>query len=339
MIEKTLKVKSFILMAAMPPTIGHVDLINFARNLTGDAKVILVTRGDEPFQEERFEALTEHFKNSEGIELLQLHQDGLEAEGDEYWADVLADFGFVKNDILVASEDWGAVIADMLDGQFFPYDMNREIRYTKATAIREDIEANWAWIIPEFQRKLQKRIVIFGAESTGKTTLAKNLKKAFKDSVTVFEYARPYLELTPGELDVPKMHGIWRGQKALQETVEQMIPTPRVVFLDTDLYTTLGYWEFWNPASVPNGLREDAELMKADLYILLKSNIPFEADPIRLGGDKREQDDDYWKGVLEANNLPYIELDVSGVNARVIEGRTIVRDFIPKGVDHVRLDG
>lgn len=331
--------RSFILMAAMPPTIGHVDLINFAHNLTGDARVILVTRGDEPYQQERFEALVEHFQHNAGVELLQLHQDGLEAEGDDYWGEVLRDYGFQEGDILVASEDWGAVIAEMLHGEFFPYDMNREIRYTKATAIRDDIEKNWAWIIPEFQRRLQKRIVVFGAESTGKSTLAQNLKKAFKDSVTVFEYARPYLELTPGELDVQKMLGIWRGQKALQETVSQMNPTPRVVFLDTDLYTTLGYWQFWDPASVPAGLEEDAELMKADLYIFLNSSIPFQPDPIRLGGDKREQNDAYWRGVLEANNLPYIEIVTDGVNARVIEARNLIRDFLPKAVDHVRLDG
>jgi len=331
--------RSFILMAAMPPTIGHVDLINFAANLTGDARVILVTRGDEPFQEERYEALVEHFKHNTAVELLQLHQDGLLAEGDEYWGNVLASYGFEPGDILVASEDWGGVIAEQLHGEFFPYDMKREIRFTKATAIREDLEANWAWIIPEFQRHLQKRIVIFGAESTGKSTLARALRDEYVDAVSVFEYARPYLELTPGELDVRRMNGIWKGQKALQGTISQMAPTPRVVFLDTDLYSTLGYWEFWDPTTVPAGLAEDAELLKADLYILVNSNIPFEADPIRLGGDKREKDDAYWRGVLEAHKLPYVELAADGVAARVEEAREAIDAVVPTRVDHTRLDG
>jgi HTH-type transcriptional repressor of NAD biosynthesis genes len=329
---------SYILMAAIPPTLGHVDLINFAKNLTGDAHVILVTRAEEPYQDERREALTEHFQHVTGVRFSSLHQDSLLAEGNAYWAEVLKAHGFVAGDILVASEEWGAEIAAMLDGEFYPYDIKREIRYTKAGQIRDDIEANWAWIIPEFQRRLQRRVVIFGAESIGKSTLTQALKNSYKDAVSVFEYARPYLEVTEGELDVPKMLGIWRGQKALQATVAEMTPTPRVVFLDTDLYSTLGYWQFWQPETIPAGLAEDAELLKANLYILLNSNIPFEEDPIRYGGDKREQTDDYWRGVLEANNLPYVEVKVEGVSARLTEAREAVDALLPTTVDHKRLD-
>lgn len=330
--------KSFVLMAAMPPTLGHIDLINFARNLTEDARIILVTRGDEPYQKERREALQEHFQHDDAVEILELHLANLEAEGNPYWADILRSYGFKPADILVASEDWGGEIAEMLQGKFFPYDLAREIRYTKATAIREDIETNWEWIIPEFQLKLQKKIVIFGAESTGKTTLTKALRERFTNAVSVFEYARPYLELTPGELDIPKMLGIWRGQKALQDTVSRMMPIPRVVILDTDLYSTLGYWQFWDPATIPAGLEKDAAAMKADLYLLTNSNIPFEADPIRYGGDKREKTDDYWRAVLEANRLPYVELIDNDLAKRIEASVEAMREVIPTRVDHTRLD-
>lgn len=330
--------QSFVLMAALPPTLGHVDLVNFARELTHDAKVILVTRGDEPYQDERYEAFCEHFAHVQDVKFLRLHLAGEYAEGNPYWAQVLTDHGFVAGDILVASEDWGAEIAQTLDGQFFPYDIAREIRYTKATNIREDIEKNWAWIMPEFQLKLQKRIVIFGAESIGKTTIAKELRANTSDSVFVFEYARPYLEVTAGELDVPKMLGIWRGQKALQETVSQMTPVPRVVFLDTDLYSTLGYWQFWDPATIPTGLEEDARALQADLYVLLNSNIPFEEDPIRYGGDEREQTDAYWRGVLEANGLPFVEIEENSVEARMKHIELVLTDVIPSRIDFTRKD-
>ena len=33
--------RSFVLMAALPPTQGHTDLIRFAKNLSGDALVVV----------------------------------------------------------------------------------------------------------------------------------------------------------------------------------------------------------------------------------------------------------------------------------------------------------
>lgn len=328
---------SFLLMAAIPPTKGHADLINFASNLAGRTKVILVTRGDEPYQKERLEALTEHYANNPEINVACYHEEQLHGETNAYWAQVLRNHGFVEGDILVASEDWGVEIAGMLKGEFFPYDMNREIRYTKATEVRERLLDKWEWILPEFQSKLHKRIVIFGAESTGKSTLTKALQKHYQHSQSVFEYARPLLELNP-TLDIPAMTKIWRGQKALQSTADAMTPKPSLLFFDTDLYSTLGYWEFWDPESLPTQLQTDADLLKADLYIQTKSNIAFQPDPIRYGGDKQEQTDEYWTQVLERNGLPYIVLESEDLEERIAESILEIERIFPTSIDHKRLD-
>lgn len=269
--QKNREAKSFILMAAIPPTLGHIDLINFAKNLTGNAVVILVTRGSEPYQEERFTALHAHYAHEKAVEILLFHVDGMDAEGDPYWANVLKTHGFEAGDILVASEDWGGVIATMLDGEFYPYDLHREIRYTRATEIRENIVANWQWIIPEFQKMLQRRIVVLGAESTEKAILLKQLRDSAKDSVAVFDYARQLLDLDP-VLDVVKMTAIWKGQKALQATIGDMSPIPRVVFLDNDLYSTMAHWETSRPGTVPAELIEDAQRLEANFYVHIEQN-------------------------------------------------------------------
>ena len=47
--------------------------------------------------------------------------------------------------------------------------------------------------IPSQKRTLVKRIVLFGPESTGKTTLAKQLSEKY-DVPWVAEYAREYLQ-------------------------------------------------------------------------------------------------------------------------------------------------
>lgn len=331
-------VKSFILMAALPPTLGHADLIRFAANLADETLALIVSRGEEPYIQERVEALQEHFQHHPKVTIGHLHLESVYAEGNPYWAEKLAEAGFQKGDYLVASELWGEEIALMLEGEFFPYDINREIRYTKATAIREDSLGSWNWIIPEFQRKLQKRIVIFGAESIGKSTFTKALRELNPGTAAAFEYARPLLEIRAGELDVPKMLAIWRGQKALQATVAEMTPVPRAVFLDTDLWSTLGYWQFWQPETIPAGLVEDANATKADLYVLLRSNIPFEEDPIRYGGDRREQTDDYWRNVLEANSLPYVEITANELPERLAEFQARYRELIATELSYERQD-
>jgi NadR type nicotinamide-nucleotide adenylyltransferase len=325
-------------MAALPPTLGHADLIRFAGRLSGQATVLLVTRGQEPYRRERVAALQEHFALTSGIAIEELHLEGLTAEGNSYWADILCAHGFQPGDYLVASEAWGEEIAEALGGEFFPYDLAREVRYTKATAIRNDLDASWEWIIPEFQKRMQKRIVIFGAESTGKTTLMRELRNLYPASVGLFEYARPLLEVRSGALDEKKMLAIWRGQRALQEATDEFTPVPRTVFLDTDLYTTLGYWQFWSPATVPEGLAEDAKLLKADLYLFVTSAIPFEADPIRLGGDRREQPDTYWRGVLEEHNLPYVEITANNIRARLIEAQKAINPLLAHSLSYERQD-
>ena len=163
------------------------------------------------------------------------------------------------------------------------------------------------------------RITMFGAESTGKTTLSheinKWLNKTGHNSVWVPDFARRYLlDLDSPVLDVVHMHDIWEGQ-LLAQTQEDA----SYIIQDTDLYSTYGYWKFWQPETVPPGLRMDAWLNKSDLYIITQSNIPFEEDSIRYGGEKRESTDQYWIDLCETNNLEYVVLKSSELGDRVFE--------------------
>ena len=329
---------SFVLMAAMPPTKGHGDLIRFARNLSGYARVIIVTRAGEPYVEERYQAVKNEFSEDFLTEIQHIHLESLKAEGNPYWANVLQAHGFRPGDYLVTSEAWGAELAELLSGVFFPYDMARELRYTKAEGIRKDINSHWDWLMPSFQKLLQKRVVLFGAESIGKSTMTRALAAAYPQAVGVFEYARPLMEQTPRKLDTALMHGIWKGQKALQETVDEMRPNPRYIFLDTDLYSTVGYWEFWDPETVPAGLVRDAKALQADLYIFLKSNIPFEEDPLRYGGNQREKSDEYWMAVLERHGVPYEVIEASEHEARMTQAVKLIDSLAPKSIPYTRFD-
>lgn len=93
------------------------------------------------------------------------------------------------------------------------------------------------------------------------------------------------------------------------------ITTSPYIIQDTDLFSTVGYWQFphWQSTigACPSQLVDDTRSLKSDLYIVTKSNIPFETDPLRYGGDTREGSDDYWLDICKSYFLPYIVLETN----------------------------
>ena len=67
------------------------------------------------------------------------------------------------------------------------------------------------------------------------------------------------------------MTAIWYGQRALQEHASVISPSPYVI-QDTDLFSTVGYWQFphWQSrlGACPQRLIDDAIRLKSDLYII-----------------------------------------------------------------------
>lgn len=316
---------AYLLIKALPPTTGHRDLIEFAGNVAEEVHLILVTQPDEPMVKERYAALNDLFTTL-GERFILHHVDtpviqNPRSENDtdfwETWAAIVVGFGMKPDDYLISSEPSDVIFAEYLQAVFVPYDINRSVHYTKATNVRHDYRETWEWILPEFRHNLIKTVTIFGAESTGKTTLSRELARRMNGS-WVFEWARPYLETVGGTLTVDQMNTIWHGQKALQDMVHNSV-IHSVTLQDTDLFSTIGFWENWDMNSIPEQLYKDAINTRSDLYIITQSNIPFEEDVLRYGGDKRESTDDYWITLLERFGLPYIVLQSDTLEERVDE--------------------
>jgi HTH-type transcriptional repressor of NAD biosynthesis genes len=322
--------RAFVLMTAMPPTKGHMNLIRFAASLpVSGVKVIVCTQPHEPFYNERWLAVVDAVNNMHSrftftapVEVERLHRNLEQDPSVEgfwpMWDAIMQEYGFKPGDFVVSSELYGQTLADRNHGVFMPYDPNRELYYTKATNIRNKLANYFHDILPEFQRHLVTRVTIFGAESTGKTTLSKELAWTINGH-WLFEYARPYLEAVGKEITVEKMNAIWKGQLATQRHSDFMYDKPFII-QDTDLFSTVGYWmqPHWTESlgQVPSGLIDDALRTTSDLYIITRSNIPFEPDDIRYGIDRRESPDEFWIGIAEKFNLNYVVLDQQDVISR-----------------------
>jgi NadR type nicotinamide-nucleotide adenylyltransferase len=245
----------------------------------------------------------------------------------DMWHNLLTEFGVQAGDYIVASEPYGQKVANLVGAIFYPYDIGRDITPARATTIRNYPMEHFEDILPQFQQYVRTTVTVFGAESTGKTTLSRQLAKEL-GGYWLFEYARPYLENTVNEITVRSMKSIWKGQVALQKHALDLYDKPYVI-QDTDLFSTVGYWQFphWKQhiGACPQGLIEDAIALKSDLYIITPSNIPFEADPLRYGGDVREGSDEYWINICKQYKLPYLVLKSGSRAGRLKEAKLAIK--------------
>lgn len=124
------------------------------------------------------------------------------------------------------------------------------------------------------------RVCLIGAESTGKTELAKELARHF-DAPWVPEYSREYAERVNRELSYMDVMPIARGQLELEERIAA--DARDLLILDTDLLSTVVYSRH-HFGACPAMIEALARQRLADLYLLLDIDVPWVADPVRDSG-------------------------------------------------------
>jgi HTH-type transcriptional regulator, transcriptional repressor of NAD biosynthesis genes len=323
--------RAYVLLTALPPTLGHLRLIQFSQQLA-DTTVIVSAQPVEPYGYERYRAIHDAVPDAD----VRFFHKNVEQNPDtpgfwEMWKTIFDSFGFREGDYVVASEPYGQILAEKIGGKFMPFDLNRTVQPGKATFARLDPIGNWSYLLPEFRKHFVQRVTLFGAESVGKTTMAQQLSEMY-DSPWLFEWARPYLEAVGSKVTDEKMKDIWQGQLALQKAGKLLIDSP-VVFQDTDLFSTLGYWDMWENMSSPDKLSNDAEANVSDLYLICPSNIPFEQDPLRYGGNERESNDQYWIDLCQDYGLNYKVLTGIRMGDRLAEAKQYVDDLLTSKIN------
>lgn len=153
------------------------------------------------------------------------------------------------------------------------------------------------------------KIVLFGPESTGKTTLAIQLAKHY-NTVWVQEYARPYLQKVWNQerrtCEPKDIMPIAYGQMALENRLAKR--ADKVLICDTDLLETKVYSEEYYGGYVDPLLEKAATESSYDLYFLTYIDTPWEADDLRDRPEQREEMFTAFKKALEKNNRSYILL-------------------------------
>ena len=153
------------------------------------------------------------------------------------------------------------------------------------------------------------KIVLFGPESTGKTTLSRQLARHY-NSVWVPEYAREYLQNkwnNERKTCEPKdLLPIAIGQIKLENELAQK--TDSVLICDTDILETKVYSEAYYSGTCDPILETYALKNTYDLYFLTYIDTPWEPDDLRDKPNERERMFKAFEDALIKYKRPYVLL-------------------------------
>jgi len=153
------------------------------------------------------------------------------------------------------------------------------------------------------------RIVLFGPESTGKTTLAKSLAKHYR-SGWVPEFARGYLQekwdANQEQCTLEDLLIIAEGQLKLEN--EALSTSQRFLFCDTNVLVTQAWSETHFDGYCDPQLKMWANEFEYDYYFLTHIDVPWEADDLRDRPESRIEMLSHFEGLLKQKEVPYTHL-------------------------------
>lgn len=151
-----------------------------------------------------------------------------------------------------------------------------------------------------------KRIVLTGAECTGKSTLAQALSGYYGEPWTG-EFVRGYVQQLDRELTAEDLEPIFRGQLAIEDASQQK--ASRLILHDTNLLSSIIYANHYFETTCD--WVNDAFLERDYALYLLCSpeGIRWKADPGQRDSPSARTDlHSKFKESLDKLQLPYIEL-------------------------------
>ncbi len=153
------------------------------------------------------------------------------------------------------------------------------------------------------------KVVLFGPESTGKTTLSRQLAIHY-NTVWVPEYARTYLQKKWNNerktCETSDLIPIAIGQMKFENKLAKK--ADRILICDTDLLETKVYSETYYKGVVDDDLNHYALKNQYDLYFLTNIDTPWEIDDLRDKPNERSEMFDAFETALNIYDRLYIIL-------------------------------
>lgn len=226
-----------------------------------------------------------------------------------------------------SSEFYGEHMSRALGAINRTVDRGRALVPVSGTAIRQKPFDFREYLHPSVYRDLIANVVLLGAPSTGKTTLAAKLAQSF-GTVWMAEYGREYWEthqvnrrLTTGQLVE-----IAEGHLAREEVLLQQ--SDRYLFTDTNALITYVFSLYYHGEVAPAlSALADQTASRYDLVFLCEPDIPYDATPDRSGDANRQIMHKRIACELARRKIPYIPLR-GDLDARVRQVESVLENFV-----------
>jgi NadR type nicotinamide-nucleotide adenylyltransferase len=228
-------------------------------------------------------------KTFPGLEVKILHHDtALDSNStamSKIWARLTVKFLGYSPDAVFTSENYGDPYASFMGAKHVLVDLARKKVPISATKIRSNIGRYWDFLPPSTQNYYVQKVVVLGAESTGTTTLAKDLAAHYQ-TVWAPEYGRLYYEgqMSASNSDAWRTDEFVHIAKAQNRLEEALVKKTNhgLLICDTDAFaTTLWHERYLGKSS--RRVEQSVKKEKPLLYILTDIDIPFVQDGTRDG--------------------------------------------------------
>ena len=172
------------------------------------------------------------------------------------------------------------------------------------------------------------RVVVFGPESTGKTTLCKDLA-AHYNTLWVPVFARDFLQkkwdTTQEVCTLEDLLTISQGQMDLEN--EALKNANKILFCDTNVLVTQIWSETHFEGYCDPKILAAVKQVHYDLYLLTGIDIPWEADDLRDHPNDRARMLEYFKIKLKEQKIAYKHIKGDRKN-RIKQATTAIDSII-----------
>jgi NadR type nicotinamide-nucleotide adenylyltransferase len=296
-----------------PPHRGHKFLLDTALAQVDYLDVLICARPEHTISGELRRQWLEEMHPTACVRAID---DPGEGDNSKFWAEYTVQIlGYVP-DIVFTSEDYGETYARFLGCRHVMVDRERTQVPVSASAIRLAPIKHWDFLEPCVRAHLAKRVSVVGAESTGTTTLARDLAEHYR-TVWVPEYGREYCEnMQAAGLDLWTYQ--WRTEEFTEIALKQQEmedalarEANRILICDTDVLAT-GIWHERYIKTPSFAVDAIAAAHRHDLYLLTDCDLTFVQDGLRDGETIRQWMTRRFEEVLNERGLPWVKISGQG---------------------------
>ncbi len=207
-------------------------------------------------------------------------------------------------DVIITSEQYGEYVAEYLEIPHILFDKRRTKHAISSSIIRQDTVKYWDYIADAAKPYFQKKVVLLGTESTGKSTLCNTLSHYFNANL-VTETGREVVDnstsFTKFDLEfIIEQHG-----HKIKKAKKKAKP---LIILDTDIHITQSYakYTFGEYLDVSPKVYK---LHRANLYLFLNNDVPFVQNESRMTEKMRNELDKSHRKTLKEFRINYHEIN------------------------------